>query len=332
MEFRTVVPLPKKIPPLQPEQRILLLGSCFSEHLGAALQRHHFQVDLNPFGILYNPASIAAALQRILTGTPFQAEELFFYQERWHSRMHHGDFSAPTAEEALTRINGRLLPAHEAMAATDWLMITFGTSYVYREKEQGGVVANCHKLPEKFFSRSRLSVEEIVEEYSALIKRLLALRPTLKLLFTVSPIRHLRDGLHANQLSKATLLLAIDALQERFPESVFYFPSYEIVNDELRDYRFYAEDMLHPSPTTVSYLWERFGETFFSPETQQFVQEVERVSDGLAHRPIQPDSEATRRFLSNLEQSILELSKKYRTIDFQNELKLCRARLNKSQN
>ncbi len=167
-------------------------------------------------------------------------------------------------------------------------MLTFGTAYVYEQKETGKVVANCHKLPENNFNRRLLLADEIVDEYTSLIISLAARNPNLKILFTVSPIRHIRDGMHANQLSKSTLLLAIDRLQQLFPQHVFYFPSYEIVLDELRDYRFYADDMLHPSPLAVRYLWGRFSETFFSADTKQIMAEIEDIRRDLAHKPFTP--------------------------------------------
>ena len=207
-------------------------------------------------------------------------------------------------------------------------MLTFGTAYVYEQKETGKVVSNCHKLPENKFNRRLLSVEEIVEDYTALITEMAARNPDLKWLFTVSPIRHIRDGMHANQLSKSTLLLAIDRLQQLFPERVFYFPSYEIILDELRDYRFYADDMLHPSPLAVNYLWKCFSDSFFSAETKQVMTEVEDIRKDMAHKPFHPESEAYQRFLGQIVLKIERLIGKYPYLDFQKETELCHMRLN----
>ena len=242
--------------------------------------------------------------------------------------MHHGSFSAFTPEETLHTINSRLHHAYKKLPELNWLMVTMGTAYVYKQKESGQVVANCHQLPESHFLRYRLSVEEIVEDYTALITEMSALNPDLKWLFTVSPIRHIRDGMHANQLSKSTLLLAIDRLQRLFPERVFYFPSYEIILDELRDYRFYADDMLHPSPLAIRYLWERFSETFFSPETKQVIIAVQDIRRDLAHKPFHPESEAYQRFLGQIVLKIERLIGKYPYLDFQKETELCHMRLN----
>lgn len=256
MDFRTKVELPASLPPVTHAGQILLLGSCFAENMGRQLAENKFRVDVNPFGILYNPFSVSTALVEILKGKVYQEEDLFAYKECWHSPMHHGSFSAATAGEVIRNINHRLQQAYKTVHQLDWLMLTFGTAYVYEQKETGRVVSNCHKLPESNFNRRLLSVDEIVNEYTSLIAGMTARNPNLKILFTVSPIRHIRDGMHANQLSKSTLLLTIDRLQQLFPKQVFYFPAYEIVLDELRDYRFYADDMLHPSPLAVNYLWK----------------------------------------------------------------------------
>ena len=296
--------------------------------MGSLLADAKFHPDINPFGVLYNPLSISAALREVVAGKVYKEENLFFFRECWHSPMHHGFFSASTQEETLQHINVRLQQARKAMQQLDWLMLTFGTAYVYEQKETGKVVANCHKLPESNFNRRLLLVDEIVDEYTSLITSLAARNPNLKILFTVSPIRHIRDGMHANQLSKSTLLLAIDRLQQFFPQHVFYFPSYEIVLDELRDYRFYADDMLHPSPLAVRYLWERFSETFFSADTKQIMAEVEDIRRDLAHKPFHPASEAYQRFLGQIVLKIERLIGKYPYLDFQKETELCHMRLN----
>lgn len=321
MNLITPVELPAQIPGITHAQRLLLLGSCFAENIGALLTGNNFRTDVNPFGILYNPLSISTALRQIIAGRTYTEGDLFFFRECWHSPMHHGSFSSASPSETLQRINTRLQEAHNLLEQTDWLLLTFGTAYVYEQHDTGSIVANCHKLPEKQFTRRRLTVEEIVTDYTSLLCGLRARCPRLKVLFTVSPIRHVRDGLHANQLSKATLLLAIDRLQEAFPEAVFYFPSYEIVLDELRDYRFYADDMLHPSPLAVHYLWERFGTVFFSQETKIIMHECEDLRKALAHKPFHPGSEAHNRFLGQIVLKIEQLKGKYPYLDLPNEIK-----------
>ncbi|GAA6257974.1 GSCFA domain-containing protein [Bacteroides sp. f07] len=328
MNFQTSVELPGGLPSVSHADHILLMGSCFAENIGALLMDAKFRLDLNPFGILYNPLSILSALREIATKKKYTEEDLFVYRGLWHSPMHHGSFSASAPEDTLQNINSRLQQAHRTMQKLDWLMLTFGTAYVYEQKETGKVVANCHKLPENNFNRRLLLVDEIVDEYTSLITGLAARNPNMKILFTVSPIRHIRDGMHANQLSKSTLLLAIDRLQQLFPQHVFYFPSYEIVLDELRDYRFYADDMLHPSPLAIRYLWERFSETFFSAETKQIMKEVEDIRRDLAHKPFHPGSVAYQRFLGQIVLKIERLIGKYPYLDFQKETELCHMRLN----
>ena len=328
MDFQTKIELPVGLPPVTHAGQILLMGSCFAETMGMQLVESKFKVDVNPFGILYNPSSISAALGEMLKGKVYQENDLFAYKDLWHSPMHHGSFSAFTPEETLRTINARLHHAHQRLSELNWLMVTLGTAYVYKQKESGRVVANCHQLPESHFLRYRLSVEEIVEDYTALITEMAARNPELKWLFTVSPIRHIRDGMHANQLSKSTLLLAIDRLRQLFPRKVFYFPSYEIILDELRDYRFYADDMVHPSPLAIRYLWERFSETFFSAETKQVIMAVQDIRRDLAHKPFHPESEAYQRFLGQIVLKIERLIGKYPYLDFQKETELCHMRLN----
>ncbi|WP_294477855.1 GSCFA domain-containing protein [uncultured Bacteroides sp.] len=328
MDFRTPIELPVGLPPITHAGRILLMGSCFAENIGLRLTDAKFQIDMNPFGILYNPFSLSAALVEILKGKVYQEQDLFSYKDLWHSPMHHGSFSASTPEATLRNINIRLQQAHQSIQELDWLILTFGTAYVYEQKETGRVVSNCHKLPEKHFHRRLLSVDEIVSEYTSLITSVAARNPKLKILFTVSPIRHIRDGMHANQLSKSTLLLAIDRLQQLFSACVFYFPSYEILLDELRDYRFYADDMLHPSPLAVHYLWSRFSDTFFPVETKEVILAVEDIYKGLAHKPFHPESEAYQRFLGQIVLKIERLNGKYPYLDFQKETELCHIRLN----
>ena len=328
MNFQTNVELPTGLPSITHAGKLLLMGSCFAENIGKQLLESKFKVDVNPYGILYNPLSISTALAEILSEKEYREEDLFFYKEYWHSPMHHGFFSSSEKVETLLNINTRLQQAFQSIHHLDWLMLTFGTAYVYEQKETGRVVSNCHKLPERNFNRRLLSVEEIVEEYTSLITELIARNSNLKILFTVSPIRHMRDGLHANQLSKSTLLLAIHHLQQLFPNRLFYFPSYEIVLDELRDYRFYADDMLHPSSLTILYLWERFSEVFFSTETKQILSAVEDIGRDLSHKPFHPDSEAYQRFLGQIVLKIERLIGKYPYLDFQKETELCYIRLN----
>ena len=226
--------------------RLMMLGSCFAENMGSKFSYYKFDVDVNPCGIIYNPLSVANVLRLIVEGKQFEKSDLRQVGGKWVSLYHHGAFSSTDPDECLRRINDRLTKATGELRTLDLLVITWGTAWVYRYTRENIVVSNCHKIPSQEFERSRLSVEDIVKEYLVLIGRLREINPGLRILFTVSPIRHWKDGAHGNQLSKATLLLAIDRLREEL-QHVYYFPAYEIVLDELRDYRFYADDMLHMS-------------------------------------------------------------------------------------
>lgn len=263
---------------------IVCLGSCFSDEIGRRLQEGDFHIELNPFGTLYNPASIASALRRIMYDREIGMEDLVEHEGLWHSWHHHGSFSRATAEECLEACNCRIHQAHEALKQASLLMITFGSAWIY--EREGQVVANCHKLPQENFVRRKMSVEDIVSLWRPLLKELYSFHPHLSTLFTVSPIRHIGDGLHGNQLSKSTLLLAIDELvdselppakrkkkgakvEEPDHPVTVYFPAYEIVVDELRDYRFYEADMVHPSTLAVDVVWDRFQRVTMVPAIRE---------------------------------------------------------------
>lgn len=240
------------------EDKILMLGSCFSDEIGEQMKQRYLTVTCNPFGTLYNPLSIAQAMQ--MTDVP----ELVEYDGLWHSMAHHGSFSRATREEAEQAVRTSVETMQQALAEASVIIVTFGTAWVYEMKEE--VVANCHKMPENWFTRRRLGVEEIVAAWQPVIDAY----PDKHWVFTVSPIRHVKDGLHENQLSKATLLMAVEHLSAEgdLATKPVYFPSYEILLDELRDYRFYADDLVHPSSLAVNCIWERFVETFCSPQTR----------------------------------------------------------------
>ena len=251
--------------------QLLLMGSCFVSEIGLRLQDAKFNCQVNPFGVLYNPMSIATSLRMLLENSFPTRENFFSHEGLWHSYLFHGDFSAPTLESLQENIHRSLDACHDVLKQISCLFITFGSAYVYELKETGQVVANCHKLPEKQFNRRRLSQQEIVHTYTDLLQAIWQVNPACRVLFTVSPIRHIRDGLHANQLSKATLLLAIDELlKDRNPECrIHYFPAYEIVLDELRDYRYFDEKMTHPTSVAVDVVWERFQHATMHPAVRQ---------------------------------------------------------------
>ncbi|MBO6306270.1 MAG: GSCFA domain-containing protein [Paludibacteraceae bacterium] len=263
------------------EDKILLLGSCFSDEMGNEMAHRGFHVTANPFGTLYNPLSIANAVNYQLSIVHSQLP-LVEYDGLWHSMAHHGSFSRPTKEETEAAVMASVELMQQALSEATVVIVTFGTAWVY--EMNGEIVGNCHKMPESFFTRRRLSVEEIVTAWQPIINS----HPGKHWLFTVSPIRHIRDGLHENQLSKATLLMAVERLSslEGRPGGVTYFPSYEILLDELRDYRFFADDLVHPSSLAVNYIWERFADTFCTPQTCNEMQLQLKRWKQSQHRPL----------------------------------------------
>lgn len=331
MRFTTEVDLPLHELDISHATPMMLMGSCFAQNMGQFLLDNKFCADVNPFGIMYNPLSIATALKRIANGRVFDnaSPEVVFHNGLWHSLLHHGDFSRCTKDELIEAVNARLLSAKKNLEKCELMILTFGTAYVYRLADGGAVVGNCHKLPQKMFTRTLLSVKEITDAMQPLLKELLSLHPGMKILFTVSPIRHLRDGAHDNQLSKATLLLAIEELRRLFPHATHYFPSYEILIDELRDYRYYARDMVHPSEVAVDYLWECFSKCYFSQQTINLNQRVADVRRALAHRPFNVDSCEYHEFIGKILLKIEELREKYPYFDFDNEITQCNILLNK---
>ena len=297
MEFRTKVELPVGQGEIRHSDPILLWGSCFAENIGKLLTDNKFHCDVNPFGI-------------------------------WYSLMHHSSFSSADQSECLEKINFRMAKGREMLGKAKWMIFTWGTARVYEWKENGEVVGNCHKLPDRLFTRRLLEVEEIVSAFASLLERIRQVNPEVQFLFTVSPIRHAKDGMHGNQLNKAVLLLAIERLCQLF-SSCHYFPSYEIMLDELRDYRFYADDMLHPTTLAVSYIWECFYESFFTADTLRVMKEWQDIRKGLEHRPFDAKSTAYYTFLSQIMLKIEKLKEKFPYLDVQNEIALCQTRLKK---
>ena len=268
------------------ENRPIALSSSFATHIADRLARARFHVTANPTGILFNPLSIAAAVRAF--GTEVRRDELQHDAERWFHFGFHGDFAVPTAEEALRRMNAARTAGAEALRTADRVILTLGTAWVY--ERNGEVVANCHRRPAAEFTRRMVSVEEIVGTLSELIEGPLADK---ELLLTVSPVRHLGDGLAGNAVSKATLRLAAEELAGRF-RRVAYFPSYEILLDDLRDYRFYADDLVHPAPQAVEYIWERFVAAALTETARKLQPAVEEIVAAAPPRPRDPKGRAHR--------------------------------------
>lgn len=259
---------------------ILLLGSCFTDEIGARLQNGGFDTLCNPFGTLYNPLSIARCLQHAILNQPLQEADMVQHEGLWHSWLHHSRFSHADKEQCRARCDEAIGLTHQFLQRNPLLIVTFGTAWVFTH--QGSVVANCHKLPAACFQRTRLGIEEIAAEWKPLLD-------SFSILFTVSPIRHMADGAHGNQLSKGTLLLAVDQLVAQYPQA-YYFDSYELLLDELRDYRFYARDLCHPSDLAVDIIWQRFQQTFMTDQTCALVSQYEKVWRQSQHRPLHPST------------------------------------------
>ncbi len=310
MKFRTEIEISKARQSVCHRDAILTMGSCFADHIAQRLKESYFSVLQNPFGTLYNPLSIAQALAIILDNREFSEDDLFFYQDEWHSFWHHSSFSGSNKIRVLQTINEQIRMAHRFLPEAQWLFLTFGTAFVYYHLPENRLVANCHKLPEKQFVRKPVNVETIVQEVSHILSKIRQINPDLKILCTVSPIRHLRDGLVQNQQSKATLLLAVHELI-RQNKNIFYFPAYEIMMDDLRDYRFYAANLTHPNEQAIQYLWEKFSAMFFTEETVAAAESFAKLYAALNHRVRNPHSAGYRKFLLKTKQQIEMLAKRY---------------------
>ncbi|HYQ57646.1 MAG TPA: GSCFA domain-containing protein [Draconibacterium sp.] len=311
-KFQTIVDVPQFSWKTGYKKLNLLMGSCFTEHIGSKLDELKYPVDINPFGILYNPLSVANGIQILLKERLFTAEDLVQHNGLWHSFSHHGRFSYSNQQKILDEINTRIHHSSAFLKQADFLFVTFGTAWIYRYKSTDKLVSNCHKIPASEFVRERLSVQQIVEVYHQLLTEIFRLNPAIKVVFTVSPIRHWKDGAVENQRSKAALILAIDELIRKFgTEQCGYFPSYEIVMDELRDYRFYAEDMLHVSDVAINHIWERFQEALIDAGSTELSKEVLKIRNAIKHRPINKNSMEYYKFLQNFLQKTEDLEKRH---------------------
>ena len=282
---------------------LLFLGSCFADEVGALCRGLGFDAMVNPFGVLYNPASIAQSVERLDTGQNFEHDDVIVVgDDQYCTFSHNTAFWSDSETALLEQANRSLAEAHAHFMASKWVVISLGTSWVFKNKVSGKVVSNCHKLPANQFDRQFLSVEQSSQYLSEIVQR----HPEKQFVFTVSPLRHLKDGLHENQLSKSALLLAVNQVCRQF-SNAHYFPAYEIFLDELRDYRFYKEDMVHPTEQAVRYIWERFAEFAIDPEEKPAMKAAAELKQMLQHRPMFPDSEAFRKFERLKEKKVNEL-------------------------
>ncbi len=318
--FRTILQSESSPFQINHQSGVLCMGSCFAEHIFERLNNLKFKTLLNPFGIIFNPISIAKSLEILLDENRlFEEKDLFQHLGGWHSFQHHSCFSNPREELVLEKINNALLDARTFLKKAEYLILTFGTSNVFVSEKTGQVVANCHKVPQKYFIHKKLSTDEIILTLDDIFRKYEEAFPNLKIITTVSPVRHVRDGLIENQVSKAKLLVALDNLSSLHPQ-LEYFSSYEIMMDDLRDYRFYKKDLIHPNEMAVDYIWDFFSKTFFTPKTMELNGKLKKLNTAKAHRPFHSESEEHLKFKKNQLQKIEELQRDFPYLNFKNEV------------
>ena len=296
MEFRTTVKTGENRSWLHHSDSVVLLGSCFSDNIGAKMHGALINATINPMGTLYNPMSIAGSVLRLIQGEPVAGQTLFMQGGVWNSFDFHSRYSLPDKQATIDRMNQRIEMGHDALQQAQLLTVTLGTAMIYRLRSTGEVVANCHKVPQHEFERKMASVPEMVQALDGMLTALHTFNPDLRVIFTVSPIHHIADGLDTNSLSKASLRVAIHEVITRHRDYCDYFPAYEIMLDDLRDYRFYASDMVHPSDVAVEYIWQAFQATYLDDRSALAVARCERIHKRLQHRPMSANRETVERF------------------------------------
>jgi hypothetical protein len=315
--FRTIVEAEKPGFTISHKDKLISIGSCFSENIGKKFQSYKFNIEVNPFGQQYNPYSVSVALQRLLNPVLYREDELVFQDELYHSFDHHGSFSRGSAHETLALINGNLSSASESLLKANVLFLTFGTSHVFALKENRKIVSNCHKISGSKFEQRLMEPMEIVQVMENSLDKLKAVNPQIKIILTVSPVRYFAFGHYQNSVSKAHLFTAIYELQKRQPE-YYYFPAYEMVMDDLRDYRFFAEDMLHPNYQASNYVWENLCDALLDKASQNLMHDMDEILSAAKHKPRNPRSEAHRKFVINSLEKIKRI-KAFGDFDFSNE-------------
>ena len=319
MNLQTQIPLEKqKNNLINYTSKVLLFGSCFVENIGDKLSYFKFKTLQNPFGILFHPLAIENLITNAINKKVYKESDIFYNNEQWHCFEAHSKLSHTSKEDLLNHLNQQIGVAKRHIVNSSHIVITLGTAWTYRFIEADTVVANCHKIPQKKFLKELLSVEEISQSLDAIIQLIKSVNKQASVVFTVSPIRHLKDGYIENTQSKAHLISAIHSILSPRTQSrgLYYFPSYEIMMDELRDYRFYAEDMIHPNQTAVKYIWEKFKNAWISDDALNTMKDVDEIQKGLQHKPFNASSIAHKKFLKNLEAKQEMLQEKYPFIVF----------------
>ena len=316
--FRTEVNVEPSKYKINHKTPVMFLGSCFADNIGAKLVENKFPVCVNPLGVIYNPMSVKQSLDIIINRKKFQKQDLHKSNNQWISFYHHSRFSSTDQDEVLKKINTGIEEGADFLEGTKFLFITFGTAWVYKWIKNGKVVSNCHKIPAREFNRCMLKPEEILKVWGEIIEKLKNQLPEIKIVFTVSPVRHWKDSAEGNMVSKSVLLYAIHLLRKKFP-STDYFPSYEIMMDDLRDYRFYSEDMIHLNSTAVNYIWQKFDQRFINDETRKVLKKVDEIKRAVAHKPFRPGSENHLTFVEKTLQKIGQVESAFPEIDFSKE-------------
>ncbi len=316
VKLQTQIPISKEVRnPISYKSNILLLGSCFSENIGHQLSYYKFDSAQNPFGILFHPKAIEQLIANAINEKNYSNDDVFLLHERWHSFEAHSSLSNSDQKILLKNLNKSIQLTHQRLLHTSHVFITLGTAWVYRHIESDTIVANCHKVPQKKFLKELLSVSEITESLEAIVSLIRSVNKKVSITFTVSPVRHLKDGFTENQLSKSHLISAIHQVVDGGRTSS-YFPAYELMMDELRDYRFYKEDLIHPNKTAIHYIWNRFAETWIDQNAKSTMEQIEKIQNGLSHRAFNPDSEAHQQFLKTLQEQIQTLQRVHPHITF----------------
>ena len=318
MQLQTKISLNRPVNPIDYHSEVLLLGSCFVENMGAKLNYFKFKTEQNPFGILFHPKAIEKLIADAVLENRYTESDIFFHQERWHCFQAHSDLSDVSKEALLNKLNIALTTTRAYLQQVSHIIITVGTAWAYRLMDSGSLVANCHKVSQKSFSKELLSIPIIVESLEKSKELILGINPNATVLYTVSPVRHLRDGFVENQRSKAHLIAAVGQVLSSGSVlgNVDYFPSYELLMDELRDYRFYETDMVHPNTLAIDYIWEKFRSVWIAESAYPVMDQIEEIQKGLGHRSFHPDSEQHKRFLTSLQDKITYLKKGYPFMKF----------------
>ncbi|WP_432672991.1 GSCFA domain-containing protein [Flavobacterium sp. SM2513] len=316
MNFFTKVPISASTNPISYDSKIVSIGSCFAENMGEKFHFYQFQNVINPFGIIFNPISIEKLIQRAVEKEYFSEKDIFSLNERWHCFEIHSDLSLSNKKLFLNKLNETLDFFREKISTATHFIITLGTSWVYKTMKSNKIVANCHKVPQKEFTKNLLSTLEISESLQHCIGLISKVNPKCQFIFTISPVRHIKDGFVENQVSKSHLISAVYKLIEQKTSTLNYFPSYEIMMDELRDYRFYKQDLLHPNATAIDYIWSRFIATTVEKNSLSTMNEVEMIQKGLQHRSFNSESISHQKFLENLNGKILKIQLRYPFMKF----------------